>query len=82
MQCVKGGSHVDTDELALAKLENSALLYGRAALHLVIAAFGFDALSFQGEDEDGCFIQIFGQKVRAAGELRDLAERHKRGELD
>ena len=73
---------MNPDDLALAKLDNSALLYGRDALHLVIAAFGFDALSFQGEDEDGYFIQIFKQKVRTAGELRDLAERHKRGELE
>jgi hypothetical protein len=72
---------IDPDELALAKLDNSALLYGRDALRLVIAAFGFDALSFQGEDEDGYYVEIFGQKVRAAGELRGLAERYKRGEL-
>jgi hypothetical protein len=53
-----------------------------ANLHLVNAAFGFDALSLQGEDEEGFYVEIFGQKVRAAGELRDLAERHKRGELE
>jgi hypothetical protein len=73
---------MDPDELALAKLGNSALLYGRDALHLVIVAFGFDALSFQGEDEDGYFIELFRKKVRTAGELRDLAERYKRGEFD
>jgi hypothetical protein len=39
MHCVKGGSHVDPDELALSKLDNSTLLYGRDVLHLVIAAF-------------------------------------------
>jgi hypothetical protein len=72
---------MNQDELALAKLDNSALLYGRDALHLVIAAFGSDALSAEGEDEDGYFVEIFGQKVCTAGELRDLAERHKRSEF-
>ena len=57
------------------------MLYGRDVLHLVIAAFGFDSLSREGEDEDGYYAEIFGQKIRTAGELRDLAERHKRGEF-
>jgi hypothetical protein len=47
------------DELALARLDNSAPLYGRDAFHIVVAAFGFDALSFQGEDEDGYYVEIF-----------------------
>jgi hypothetical protein len=72
---------MDRDELALAKLGNSALLYGRDTQNLVAAAFGFKARSFEGEDDDGFCLETAGPRVRTAGELRDLAERYKRGEF-
>jgi len=70
------------DEFVLAKPDNSALLHRREMLRLVIAAFGFDAHSFEGEDEDGYFIEICKQKIRTAGELCDLAEPYKRREFE
>jgi hypothetical protein len=72
---------MDRDELALARLDSSAFLYGRDARRLVIAALGSGAIGLEGEDEDGFYVEILGQRVRTAGELRDLAERVKRGEF-
>ncbi len=72
---------LNPEELALARLDNSALLQGRDTVRLVIAAFGFDAIRSTTDTHEDFFLTIMGHEVRTAGELRDLAERYKRGEF-
>jgi hypothetical protein len=57
------------------------MLQGRDSRRLVAIALGSDAISIEGEDEYGFYVEVLGQRIRTAGELRDLADRHKRGEF-
>jgi hypothetical protein len=53
---------LNPEELALARLDNSALLQGPDILRLVIAAFGFDAIHSTTDTREDFFLTTLGMR--------------------